>query len=97
MGCQHKIAEKILEKEGDYVLALKGNQGTLHDDIKTFFEDKDLLENCQTYTDTDAGHGRIETRTCVITDDIQWLKDRHPFWQSIHRLVSISMQNSALS
>lgn len=89
MGCQHKIADKILLKNGDYVLALKGNQGTLHDDIKSFFEDRVLQNQCQTCTQTDAGHGRIETRTCFVTDDIKWLQDRHPHWQSLHSIVAI--------
>lgn len=89
MGCQHKIADKILLKEGHYVLALKGNQGTLHDNIKTFFDDGTLKKAGKFTTQTDAGHGRIETRTCTVTDDIQWLKDRHPLWQSIHSIVAI--------
>ena len=38
MGCQKKIAKQIVEKGGDYVLSLKGNQGSLHDDVKTYFE-----------------------------------------------------------
>jgi len=37
MGTQKKIAEKIIDKEGDYVLALKGNQETLHDDVRLYF------------------------------------------------------------
>lgn len=38
MGCQKAIAEKIHQKEADYVLALKGNQGTLSEDVRLFFE-----------------------------------------------------------
>ena len=38
MGCQKEIAEKIQEKEGDYILALKGNQGTLNEDVRLFLE-----------------------------------------------------------
>ncbi|WP_371264905.1 hypothetical protein [Nitrosomonas communis] len=37
MGCQKKIAEQIKQQDGDYVFSLKGNQGNLHDDVKTFF------------------------------------------------------------
>ena len=40
MGCQREIAAKIIEKEADYVLALKGNQGTLRDDVEFFFTEQ---------------------------------------------------------
>ena len=40
MGCQREIAAKIIEKEADYVLALKGNQGTLRDDVEEFFTEQ---------------------------------------------------------
>ena len=38
MGCQKKIAEKIVDKEGGYIFGLKGNQGTLNDDVREFFQ-----------------------------------------------------------
>ena len=38
MGCQKKIAKLIIEKKADYILSLKGNQGNLHDDVRTYFE-----------------------------------------------------------
>ena len=38
MGCQKKIAKLIVEKKSDYILSLKGNQGSLHDDVTTYFE-----------------------------------------------------------
>lgn len=68
MGCQYEIADKIIKKEGDYVFALKGNQGTLSDDVKLYFEDKILFNDdvnnkkATIHTDYDKGHGRIETR-----------------------------------
>ena len=37
MGCQKKIARQIIKQEGDYMLSLKGNQGTLHEDVSTYF------------------------------------------------------------
>ena len=89
MGCQHKIADVITGRKGQYILPLKGNQGTLHDDVKLFLEDPETRKNAATYTDVDAGHGRIETRTCTVTDDIDWLKARHPAWQSLHSIVRL--------
>ena len=70
MGCQKEIAEKIVEKEGDFVLSLKGNQGNLHEGVKLIFDTTNLskLESTTTYffKTTDADHGRIETRECYL-------------------------------
>ena len=68
MGCQTAIAEKIIQKKADYVLALKGNQGKLHAEVSDFFEIA-LEENFKQidndyYEEHDAGHGRIEYRQC---------------------------------
>lgn len=74
MGCQKEIVKTIVDKGADYVLGLKGNQGTLHDDVKLYFEDcraskfKDIAHD---YHETiDGDHGRIETRRYWTTSDI---------------------------
>ena len=77
MGTQTKIVEKIIEKEADYVLALKGNQPNLHKDVVDFFEDAEKTKfdeiNVKSCTTTDKGHGRIETRKYYLVNDINWL------------------------
>ena len=88
MGTQKKIAEKIKEKQGDYLLALKGNQGLLHDDIKLFFNDEQLTQHLDSYEETDGGHGRVEERRCTVTDKIDWLQERHD-WQGLKSIVKI--------
>lgn len=88
MGCQYSIADLIREKEGDYVLALKGNHGSLSEDVSLYFED-DKTQKPESFTDHDKGHGRIETRTCCVVTDVQWLKDRHPKWASIQSIVQV--------
>ena len=88
MGCQKEIAEKILAKEANYILALKGNQGTLHEDITLFFEDKNLQKNTVYHEDTDAGHGRIETRKCSVTENINWLTENH-HWHGLKSIIRI--------
>jgi predicted transposase YbfD/YdcC len=90
MGTQKAIAEKIIEKEADYVLALKGNQGSLHNDIKEFFADGELAKTCHTHQTTDGGHGRIEERKILATDDIEWLKNRHPEWKNLTSIAAIT-------
>jgi predicted transposase YbfD/YdcC len=76
MGCQTEIVKKIRKKHADYVLALKGNQGSLHDDVKQYFDDMDLLSECA-YTQTiEKARGGIEKREYWQTDDIAWLAQR---------------------
>lgn len=94
MGCQKTISAGIIEKEADYVLALKGNQGTLHEDIKLFFEDaketgfKGIRHDFHETIDGD--HGRIETRRYYTISDIEWLEGKAD-WKG---LKSIGMVES---
>ena len=92
MGCQRGIAAKIIDKGADYVLSLKGNQGTLRDDVEEFFvEQKDNEYNdCQPsgHKTLEKSHGRIEIRTVTVTSDIDWLKERHP-WAGLASIVLV--------
>ena len=76
MGCQKEIVNQIIEQGGNYVLSLKGNQGKLCDDVSTYFEDKDIAKNktIKSFKTIEKGHGRIETRRCLVTEDICWLE-----------------------
>ena len=76
MSCQRTICAQIVEQGADYVIALKGNQGTLHKDVRLFLEDPDRLGEA-THTTVDADHGRIETRTGAVCTDIGWAQDQH--------------------
>lgn len=77
IGCQREVAEKITEKGGDYVLALKGNQGRLYQEVRGYFEEAEQRGfsriTCDFHKTTDAGHGRVEVRRYWIADDTQWL------------------------
>jgi len=78
MGCQKKIAQQIIEGGGDYVFNLKGNQSSLHDDVRLFIEsyvDEKKLANTafDKHEVVDADHGRVEVRRYWITQDIAWL------------------------
>ena len=77
MGAQRNVCEQIVEQEGDYVISLKGNQGTLHDDVTTYFKDQKFLEKCLISEENDKGHGRIEQRVSYSFDDIEWLQKEH--------------------
>jgi predicted transposase YbfD/YdcC len=90
MGAQKTIARAILDKKADYLLALKGNQSSLHEDVKLFFADAELSKTCAVTTTTDHGHGRVEERVCRVTDDIAWLKEQHPEWVGLRSIVAIT-------
>jgi predicted transposase YbfD/YdcC len=89
MGTQKAIAARIVDKQADYVLALKGNQTSLHDDAKLFFADPACRETCASASETDAGHGRIEERLCRMAD-ASWLAERHPEWSNLCSLAAIT-------
>ena len=62
LNCQRAIAQQIVDQGGDYALALKGNQATLHDDVRVFLDDPARADGITAQT-VDGDHGRIETRT----------------------------------
>jgi predicted transposase YbfD/YdcC len=72
MGTQTKIAETIVRRGGDYLLALKENRPVLYADVEAFFADP-AAEGCETFETTDADHGRIEQRRHVVRHDVDWL------------------------
>lgn len=83
MGTQKDIAQAIVDREADYVLALKENQKTLYEDVKLYIvtqmlpcAKKELSENLQYYCTTDNEHGRFEKREYYICNDVSWLPQR---------------------
>jgi predicted transposase YbfD/YdcC len=92
MGCQRAIAQKIVDKKADYVLALKGNQGSLCEDVELFAAEQKAKGFANTTISrdqtTDGDHGRIETRTTTVIHDIAWLQERHD-WPGLKGVVMI--------
>lgn len=81
MGCQRDIAGKIIDKKADYVLALKGNQGSLREDVEVFMAEQvanGFADTTISRDETvDGDHGRIETRKTTMIHDVDWLQQRH--------------------
>lgn len=75
-GCQKKIVKKIVKRGAGYIISLKGNQSTMHDEIRRFMQDPSFRKKFKRAKTVDKGHGRVETRTCWQTDDIAWFADR---------------------
>ena len=89
MGTQKEIARRIVDKGADYVLALKGNQTSLHEDAALFFSDPACAADCAAGAQTDAGHGRVEERSCRVAD-AGWLAERHPDWKGLRSLAAVA-------
>ncbi len=92
MGCQRAIAQKIVDKKADYILALKGNQGSLREDVELFAAEQKANDFRDTtvsrHQTVDADHGRIETRDITVIHDIGWLDDRHA-WPGMNSVIII--------
>lgn len=90
MGAQRSICQQIIDQGGDYQISLKGNQGTLFDDIKRLLTDPAVQADLLCSEENDKGHGRIEQRRAYVTDQIDWLQEQHqwPGLTSIGMVVS---------
>ena len=92
MGCQRDIAQQIIDQKADYVLALKGNQGSLREDVELFvaeqkaagFKDTEISRD----ETVDGDHGRIETRTTTVIHDVDWLQERHD-WPGLNAIIIV--------
>ena len=95
MGCQRSIASKIVDKKADYILALKGNQGTLRDDVELFAKEQKTNgfkdATISRHETVDGDHGRIETRTYTVIHDVEWLQERHD-WPGLQGVVMVESQ-----
>ena len=92
MGTQREIVKRIRQKKADYVLAVKGNQGNLHEDVKLYFEDAGLLSGCKYTKTVEKAHSCIERREYWQTDDIGWMAQKAE-WTG---LMSIGMTKNTI-
>jgi predicted transposase YbfD/YdcC len=98
MGTQREIAKQILDQDGDYVLALKENQGTLYRDVVEMFAqakagtiEELVVEDACTI---DKGHGRIEVRRYRVIPDVDvlaWLQEGHQ-WPGLHAIGMVEAE-----
>ena len=92
MGCQKAIAAKVVARGGDYLLQVKDNHPSLHEELQLLFAEgmrKDCLGVTYEFTeDIDAGHGRIETRRLWTTDQIDWYAEADQ-WEGLARFICV--------
>lgn len=96
MGCQKAISEKIIEAGGDYVLAVKGNQNTLHSEIARHFNhlfDMTHNKHVDVSTQKNQSRGRLESRKCLTTDDLEWLSVRE-HWRGIRSVAVVEAKRA---
>lgn len=92
IGCQTEIVKEIVDKGADYVISLRGNQGTLHHAVKDYLDwaerikFKDIAyDYCATL---EKAHGRIEERRCWVTEEIEWLEQKEE-WKNLKSVVLV--------
>ena len=92
MGCQKNIAKLICDGDGDYMLALKGNQESLADEVENYFKQADAINfegvDCDAIGAKETGHGRIEKREVYVTEDIDWLPQKED-WCNLKSIIMV--------
>ena len=96
-GCQKKIAGQIVDQGGHYILQVKGNQGSLHDETAMLF-DQCLTDDCRgisysTVRTVEKGHGRIEERRLWATSEVNWFADKGK-WKNMRSLIRVQAKRT---
>jgi predicted transposase YbfD/YdcC len=95
MGCQREIATAIVERGADYVLALKGNQGGLFEDVQWLFQQaqaSEFKDVAHSFAQSiDKGHGRIEIRRCWTLSELDYLVQL-PLWSGLQTVVRVQSE-----
>lgn len=94
MHCQKETAKKIIENGGDYVLQLKANQKSFYEDVYAMFDDKYMSETdkeCEyeIYKTQEKKHGKIETRTCYVLNEIAFFTDYVDTWKGLKKIFAV--------
>ena len=98
MGCQTEIAEGIINNGADYILAVKGNQGDLYEEITESFEKVGGTNQAQSHTTENKGHGRLEQRTAYALAAEQWLSSEiMSKWMALQTIVKIETNTTFMN
>lgn len=100
LGCQKDVAGAIVDRGGDYCLAVKDNQPALHDKIRALL-DEGILEGfagweASSHQATNGGHGRIETRTTWVTSEIEHLGELVKQWPGLAAIAVVESRRTVL-
>jgi predicted transposase YbfD/YdcC len=99
MGCQTEIVKDIVKKKADYVISLKGNQGTLYEDVKDYLDWAERIGfdgiEYDYYETLEKGHGRIEHRRCWVTSQIEWLEGKEG-WAKLRTIAMVECEREII-
>jgi predicted transposase YbfD/YdcC len=99
MGCQREIVKQIVEKEAEYVISLKGNQGMLHREVKEFMDWAERVKfkgiGFDYFESLEKGHGRIEKRRCWVTEEIDWL-EQFAEWANLKSIIMVEAEREVI-
>ena len=73
LNTQKETVKAIIKAKGEYVLALKANQGTMYEEVSEYFHDKELLKDLECYTETEKSHSKFIKREYYISNNIKWI------------------------
>lgn len=88
LHCQRETARAILDKGGNYCLTCKANQGSLHEDLRLYIQDKEA-DITDSYEETSADHGRIELRETKVYTQLDWLRESHN-WPGLEAVAAVT-------
>ena len=99
IGCQKEIVKQIAESKADYVISLKGNQGTLHTEVKEYLDWAERIgfkeisnDYCQTL---EKDRGRIQERRCWMTEEIDWLEQKEE-WKNLKSVIMVEAEREII-
>jgi len=98
MGCQRAIAEKVIEQGADYIMGLKGNQESAHEEVEAYFTDasaKNFKDVPHTFHETVDGseHGRLEVRRVWASQELDWFADLAK-WKGLHSIIMVERERT---
>jgi predicted transposase YbfD/YdcC len=95
MGRQREIAARIIARKADYILAPRGNQGNLREDVETLADEQKIRDftdfKITTHQTVDADHGRVETRKYTVIHNVDWLQAQHD-WPALRGVIMAESQ-----
>lgn len=97
MHCQKETAERIIQNKGDYVLQLKANQGNFYQDVYAMFDEKYMSESSyeneyETFRTIEKSHGRIETRTCYVLNNLEYFEGYFKEWKGLKKIFAVKRE-----
>lgn len=82
LNTQKETVKAIIKAKGEYVLALKANQGTMYNEVSEYFHDNDLIKDSEYYSETEKSHSKFIKREYYMTSNIYWITN-HKDWKNI--------------